>query len=102
MPVLSLVCIQLISALIGLSFAVKFQLIVPKIVDLNSVRTPIFLFAGLIAFTAYSIDLNILFVAVMFRFFQIPFLFAINYILNKKFSTNQLKFYVVMFILVLL
>ena len=95
MPVLSLACIQLISAFIGLCIAVKFQLLVPKKVDLKLVATPVILFASLTAFGAYSIDYNNLFSSQILKFFQIPFLFAINGVLNRNFSSNQIKLSVV-------
>ncbi len=94
-PVLTLACIQLISAFIGLCLAVKFNFLIPRKVEIKTVAIPILLFTSLITFTSYSIDYNILFVSQMCKFFQISFLFLINGVLTKNFSNNFTKISVV-------
>ena len=94
-PVLTLACIQLISAFIGLCLAVKFNYLIPRKVEIKTVAIPILLFTSLITFTSYSIDYNILFVSQMCKFFQITFLFLINGVLTKNFSNNFIKISVV-------
>jgi hypothetical protein len=94
-PVLTLACIQLISAFIGLCLAVKFNYLIPRKVEIKTVAIPILLFTSLMTFTSYSIDYNILFVSQMCKFFQITFLFLINGVLTKNFSNNFIKISVV-------
>ena len=90
-PILTLACIQLISAFIVLCLAVKLKFLIVKQIDLYHILIPSILFTCLIGLSYYSIFYNVLFISQIVKLFQIPFLYALNGILNRTFSSNQIK-----------